>query len=320
MAGFGGKAEVAAWKLGNRLLRGPVAPLLRRLFKRRSKLSPWERFVPSAADAEQLSVRIDPDDVDAGVAQAVGLLKKHGVVRLPAFLDRSEAAAAGQALIGFLDPFIEVQEQEPHGGGLHGCDWQTGTDRIPDYLTRPIPVVSFLGKGPGDVDAGFIVLSRVETIAARDGFQRLEALLGSPRFRLAERIVSRVFSAGARIHQFLLSRSAATPRSAHTDTLGEFYNMFTYLSDVESVADGPFTYLPGSHLRTDLLTKGAFLQGIDGRHPKEYPELRDRATPMLGPAGTVIIANQRGVHGAHPQQPGGRRAMLIVNFLSSLRR
>jgi ectoine hydroxylase-related dioxygenase (phytanoyl-CoA dioxygenase family) len=104
----------------------------------------------------------------------------------------------------------------------------------------------------------------------------------------------------------------------HTDTLGEYYNMFTYLSDVQSVGDGPFTYVPGSHLRRDLLTKGAFFLGVGGRHPKEYPELRDRAVPILGRAGTVIIANHRGVHGAHPQHPGGTRAMLVINFLSNV--
>jgi ectoine hydroxylase-related dioxygenase (phytanoyl-CoA dioxygenase family) len=104
----------------------------------------------------------------------------------------------------------------------------------------------------------------------------------------------------------------------HTDTLGEYYNMFTYLSDVQTLGDGPFTYVPGSHLRRDLLTKGAFFLGVGGKHPKEYPELRDRAVPMLGRAGTVIIANHRGVHGAHPQRQGGYRAMLIINFLSNL--
>jgi hypothetical protein len=306
-----------AWKLGNRLLRSPAAPLLRALFARRARRSAWAGFVPSAVDAGQLSVRVDPDNVEAAAAEAAELLRRHGVVRLPAFLDSTDAAAAGQALAAFLEPFLKAQEREPHGGGLLGCDWQTGTNRVPDFLTRPAPVITFLGEGPEDVDAGFIVVPKVETIAAREGFGRLAALLGSPHFGFAERIVSEVQSAGVKIYQFLLSRSAVGPRSLHTDTLGEFYNMFTYLSDVESVGDGPFTYVPGSHLRRDLLTKGAFLLGVGGRRPKEYPELRDRAVPMLGRAGTVVIANQRGVHGAHPQQQGGYRAMLIVNFLST---
>lgn len=319
MRGLGANPELLAWKLGNRLLRSPAAPFLRALFGRRARHSAWHGFVPTAADPEQISVRVDPDNLEAAAAEVAALLRKHGVVRLPAFVDAADAAAAGQALAAFLEPFAELQEREPHGEGRLGCDWQTGTDRIPDYLTRPAPVVSFLGDGPEGVDAGFIVLSRAETIAARQGFHRLDALLGSPQFRFAERIVSEAFSAGLKIHQFLLSRSAARPRSVHTDTLGEFYSMFTYLSDVESVGDGPFTYVPGSHLRRDLLTKGAFFLGLRGRHPKEHPELSDRAVPMLGPAGTVIIANQRGVHGAHPQGEGGYRAMLIVNFLPSPR-
>ena len=308
-----------AWKLGNRLLQTPAAPLVRALFRRRSRRSVWSGFVPTAVDVEQLSVRVDPDNVEAAVAEAAELLRRHGVVCLPDFVDPEEAAAAGQALSQFLEPFIAAREREPNGGDLLGCDWQTGTDRIPDFLTRPAPVVTFLGEGREGVDAGFIVLSKVETIAARQGFRSLDALLGSERFRLAERIVSAVFSAGGRIHQFLLSRSALKPRMIHTDTLGEYYNMFTYLSDVRSVGDGPFTYVPGSHLRRDLLARGAFYLGVGGRHPKEYPDLRDRAVPMLGRAGTVIIANHRGVHGAHPQQPGGYRAMLIINFLSSVR-
>jgi hypothetical protein len=315
---IGGNTKLLAWKLGNRLLQTPAAPLVRALFERRARLSVWRGFVPTAVHAEQLSVRVDPNNVEAAVAEAAEMLRQHGVVCLPEFVDATDAAAARHALGTFLEPFIKAQEREPHGGGLLGCDWQTGTDRIPDFLTRPAPVVTFLGKGPEGIDAGFIVLSKVETIAAREGFHSLGALLGSPRFRLAERIVSAVFSAGGKIHQFLLSRSAVRPRMIHTDTLGEYYNMFTYLSDVQSVGDGPFTYVPGSHLRRDLLTKGAFFHGVGGKHPKEYPELRDRAVPMLGRAGTVIIANHRGVHGAHPQHPGGHRAMLVINFLSTL--
>lgn len=317
MKEFGRNTKLLAWKLGNRLLQTPAAPLLRALFERRARRSVWSGFVPAAVHVDQLSVRVDPDNVEAAVAEAAELLRKHGVVCLPAFVDATDAAAARHALGTFLEPFLKVQEREPHGE-LLGCDWQTGTDRIPDFLTRPAPVVTFLGKGPEGVDAGFIVLSKVETIAAREGFHPLGALLASPHFRVAERIVSAVFSAGGKVHQFLLSRSAVRPRMIHTDTLGEYYNMFTYLSDVQSPSDGPFTYVPGSHLRRDLLTKGAFFHSVGGKHPKEYPELRDRAVPMLGPAGTVIIANHRGVHGAHPQLQGGYRAMLVVNFLSNV--
>ena len=313
----GRNTQLLAWKLGNRLLRTPAAPLVRALFKRRASRPVWDGFVPSAVDVEQLSVRVDPDNVEAAVAEAVEMLRKHGVVCLPGLVDEADAEAAGQALGTFLEPFIKAKEREPHGE-LLGCDWQTGTDRIPDFLTRPAPVVTFLGKGPERIDAGFVVLSKVETIAARDGFDPLGALLASRPFSLAERIVSAVFSAGGKVHQFLLSRSAARPRMIHTDTLGEYYNMFTYFSDVQSVSDGPFSYVPGSHLRRDLLTKGAFFHSVVGKHPKEYPELRDRAVPMLGRAGTVIIANHRGVHGAHPQHQGGYRAMLIINFLSKV--
>lgn len=80
-----------------------------------------------------------------------------------------------------------------------------------------------------------------------------------------------------------------------------------------SLATGFFELPP-----RDLLTKGAFFHSVVGQHPKEYPELRDRAVPMLGRAGSVIIANHRGVHGAHPQHQGGYRAMLIINFLSKI--
>ena len=315
MKEFGPNPTLLAWRLGNRLLRTRAAPFLRALFGRRARLSAWAGFVPTAVDAEQISIRVDPEKVEAAVAEAAEMLRRHGVVRLPAFMDANEAAAAGQALSRFLEPFIEAQAREPHGE-LLGCDWQTGTNRLRDFLTPPAPIVTFLGDGREGVDAGFIVLSRVETIATREGFHALGALLSSPQFGLAERIVSEVFAVGRKFYRLLLSRSAVGPRTIHTDTLGEFFNMFIYLSDVQSVGDGPFTYVPGSHLRRDLLTKGAFLLGVGGRRPKEYPELRDRAVPMLGPAGTVIIANQRGVHGAHPQREGGYRAMLAVNFLS----
>lgn len=308
------RARLIGWKALNQLSNTPLGKPLRSFLKRSGARSTWHAFRPSATSLERLSLLFDADHPEACIDEAEAILRRHGVVILHGAVDGAAAERAGNELARFLHPFIAAQALGEAGGELGGCTWQNDLQLVPDFLRHPAPVINFHAERPGAVDVGTIGVSKAESLAQDHGLTSVAAVLGSPAHRVAEKIIARLFSSTRRYHQLYESRGVTSPRPVHTDTLGEYYNLFTYLSDVERETDGPYRYVPGSHLRRDLLTKGVVLARLQGGVVKNFPELGDAAVPMLGPKGSIIISNQRGVHGAHPQAPDGYRAMLTVNF------
>jgi hypothetical protein len=108
----------------------------------------------------------------------------------------------------------------------------------------------------------------------------------------------------------------ATTRGYHIDGFHKELKSFLYLEDVDE-ASGPFTYVPGSHRNQFLrLKKSVFRNGDDPPttiRPEEFPEGETRERMLTGTAGTLIIADTRGVHRGAPQR--GRSRSVLVNYL-----
>ncbi len=80
--------------------------------------------------------------------------------------------------------------------------------------------------------------------------------------------------------------------------------VLVYLTDVPAESSGPFVYARGTHL--------AFHPHLGGRIPRFSPEEiegRHELTPCLGPAGTVIIFENNGVHRLTPPARGHREVI-----------
>lgn len=112
-------------------------------------------------------------------------------------------------------------------------------------------------------------------------------------------------------------------RGWHTDSWETDVKAMFFLSDI-SEDDGPFTYVPKSH---HLRINSTFPVTISKFWKTVPPEPFDsnqlyfsreqianlgferRAVPMTGPAGTVVIADTRGVHHAAIQKSGERKVL-----------
>jgi len=109
------------------------------------------------------------------------------------------------------------------------------------------------------------------------------------------------------------------PRVLHIDSFTSTqYKAFIYLTDVDTLADGPYMYVKGSHLCSDK----KILSYIENYENDNYAtDMRafsyDDATPCFGKKGTLIISDQSGVHGAHPQPESAERVLLMFNLSSS---
>ncbi len=109
----------------------------------------------------------------------------------------------------------------------------------------------------------------------------------------------------------------ATTRGYHIDGFAKELKAFMYLEDVVEES-GPFTFVPGSHRDHWLrVRKEVFRDGGGDApttiRPEEYPQGEASEVQLTGPAGSLIIADTRGVHRGAPQR--GRSRSVLVNYL-----
>lgn len=106
------------------------------------------------------------------------------------------------------------------------------------------------------------------------------------------------------------------PRILHID---QFFNnqfkAFIYFTDVLTLDDGPFMYVKGSHLCSSKKINSFITNYENGSYRTDMPLYDyDEAHACLGERGTLIISDQNGVHGAHPQPIDKERILLMLNY------
>jgi len=92
----------------------------------------------------------------------------------------------------------------------------------------------------------------------------------------------------------------------------QLYKFFMYVTDVLSVEDGPYSYMPGTHT-WDLSIN--FANQINGTY--DNPDELDLALDpkiFLEKAGMALISDQAGFHRGLPQKQGSKRIMLVCKM------
>lgn len=126
------------------------------------------------------------------------------------------------------------------------------------------------------------------------------------------------------------SPDAQTKRGFHIDSVSPpVYKGFLYLNDVETLGDGPYTVIPGSHLhlvRKIFNTTWTWLQLLvtapekrrlaDSMGDMRFFYSDQEAVPCLGPAGSLIISNQHIVHKGWHKHDRRKRFALIFFLVS----
>ena len=81
-----------------------------------------------------------------------------------------------------------------------------------------------------------------------------------------------------------------------------------YLSDVETEEDGPFEFIPGSHLRSLNMTDDEFFV------KKIEDKFNSQKVTCIGKRGTLILADSRIIHRARPHNNRTPRTSLFVQI------
>jgi phytanoyl-CoA dioxygenase PhyH len=183
----------------------------------------------------------------------------------------------------------------------------------------------YLQGGPRDFESGAYL--RFQEDAEYDqGVQRLfhvDRLVPELADFRADRLVLTVIAAYYRMsfHSGVLlyqhnTKSNNNTRYYHVDSFTKEAKAFLYLDDVDE-RNGPFTYLRGSHRRHLVRLRKQVAGNTEGAptsfHPEDLKGLLDHEVRICGRAGTLILADVRGLHRGSPQLDRSRSA--LVNYL-----
>jgi len=117
--------------------------------------------------------------------------------------------------------------------------------------------------------------------------------------------------------QFQYNRGdTSETRSYHIDAFEKEFKAFLYLDDVDN-DNGPFTYIKRTHRATALRLKKQ-IKGNRTAPPTSFSvadvkNLLAQEARITGPAGTLILADVRGLHRGSPQKAAPRS--VLVNYL-----
>lgn len=111
-----------------------------------------------------------------------------------------------------------------------------------------------------------------------------------------------------------LNRGVVATRGFHVDAYHSQLKAFLYLTDVNSLEDGPYTFVRGSHVDTTHQRLNQLL--CEGLRPStETPVVSPKdIVPALAPRGTLIISDQAGSHRGWPQSAGRNRVALVMKY------
>jgi hypothetical protein len=106
-------------------------------------------------------------------------------------------------------------------------------------------------------------------------------------------------------------------RYYHVDAFIREFKSFVYLDDVDN-GNGPFAYLRGTQRNHLLRLRKQVVGNDEGVSPTSFSEddvrsLMDREDQIVGSAGTLILADVRGLHRGTPQVERSRS--VLVNYI-----
>lgn len=258
--------------------------------------------------ARRDEVTVEGIDDDHRLKTAQSTLAKCGILIIPNFLDQDKVQKFSDTLYqAYKRKLFQLQ-------GDHYEDEdvlvQRGASKVPGYHKRaeyPKPIVQVRqGQDQGMVDifnADALVPEFAQEV--REPFER-DSVLSLLQGKSAELTAHNL--------NCYINQGIRRTRGFHADSYSEELKGFIYLTDVESLEDGPYAYVKGSHVETPYRRANQKLS--DGLPNQTEAPLVDQSAvvPVLARRGALVISDQAGFHRGIPQGPDGYRMIAVMNY------
>ncbi len=252
---------------------------------------------------------------NVNVPTIVSALGLQGIALVRDFIPHTEALKLGQIVSDYLEkinPYIAAEKTDECDDFIVNFDLQRFA-KFPDIIGCPKPVINIRhGRGTNAPDAGFVDLFKPDTLipALKPVHSILDA--GLPMNVLSHFPSLRYTPTSFSLY---INEGVTNPRDFHIDDDIHHVKAFVYLTDVLTLNDGPYCYVPGSHQEKQIKAINKLYNTAASR-PRTDMSLVDPASAIacLAPAGTLILSMQSGLHRGYPQTRTARRLMLTQLF------
>jgi len=269
----------------------------------------WRRRVK----IEQMMVADEEKDI---AQRASEILRKYGLVILPITVDVNTIDQGRDKVTQFISKAREAMGEEPHYSceDYHVQDGLTLFDHYGALAAADRPVV-YIRRGK--TDDGFVDLFGVDEVQLEgDELKNCIDVVSSDLVKEILKLASGV-EYGRISTNIYHHESVTSTRGLHLDSLNPQAKSFMMMSDIRSLEDGPYTYVPRSYRWRRINGLNLILNRFF-RHPGADTDstlVSDRlGLPMVATKGMVIISFQHGAHRGRPQGQEGRRTILVQSW------
>lgn len=271
--------------------------------------------LPHTPSSKLLSdVVVQDVSTSAGQVQATAALQNHGIFIVPDFLDRDLALDGGRLafeIAGEARSAAAVASQ-PKGFSVE----TSGRAGYYEMASSGSAVVN-LRQGS---DAGMADIFNFDRVTAKTGTTIRSALACDSLMEILS-----VANGGewrpANLNAYI-NQDITHTRMFHVDSYGAGQvKAFLYMTDVDSLSDGPYCYVVDSHKPGPYRDMNLALSRASSIFSSTDTPIVDtsKILPILAPAGSLVVSNQSGSHRGAPQAAGHARAIAVLNILPAKR-
>lgn len=264
------------------------------------------RWLPRAELKKRID-RLTADSIEtsASLKDAKIILEEHGIVIIPSVLAPDICDKAVSAIKGLCDYYIEKGEDEyEDAAGVFqvGVGKLKGYGQLSSYGKAVINVREGQDQGLIDIfNCDFALPGELKEARSNFASEALMNLLNRKNVK-------------PRNLNVYLNRGVQRTRGFHVDSYAENLKAFIYLSDVEYLDDGPYTYVMGTH-RDDAFRRAnqRLCEGLPNSTESPLVD-QSRIVPLLAPRGSLVISDQAGVHRGWPQHAASQRVVAVMKY------
>ncbi len=269
----------------------------------------WRRRVK----IEQMMVADEEKDI---AQRASEILRKYGLVVLPITVDVNTIDQGRDKVTQFISKAREAMGEENH----YSCEEyyvQDGLTLFDHYgalaaANRPVVYIR-----RGETDNGFIDLFGVDEVQVEG--DEFKSCIDAVKSELVGKILKLATGVeyGRTSTNLYHHESVMCTRRLHVDGLMPRAKSFLMLTDITSLDDGPYTFVPRSHRwrringLNHILNRFFRHQGADTDSTLVSEKL---GLPLIVKKGMLIISFQHGIHRGWPQGQGGKRTALVQSW------
>jgi hypothetical protein len=247
-------------------------------------------------------------ETESHVEAASKLLEEEGIVIVRNFLDQSQLDSADRAIKKVINALAAASpEQNYENDEILVQSAERVATSYTAMATHPKTIVT-IRRG---ADAGMVDVFNIDRLAG----DQADAL----RQPFTRNGVLRLLSDGdsppkAKNLNLYINRGITKTRGFHADTFGKSLKGFVYLSDVNSLDDGPYCFVRQTHVDGPWRKANQKISEL-AQAKTECPFINiNMAVPVIAPRGALILSDQAGIHRGIPQVPGAERLVMVMRY------